>query len=89
MDLRFIPDDMTFDQTPHDVCDALPDISQYEPRLFLTSALQQAQVQLTWDETDPDRLATMQKLFQVKLNRTESLGLEFSNLFHYSPEQKR
>nr|SVE92883.1 EOG090X0289 [Moina brachiata] len=66
IDLRFIPEDMTFDQEPHDVCNALPDPSMYEPRQFLTSALQQAKVHLTWDETDPSRMQTMQKLFQNK-----------------------
>nr|SVE76257.1 EOG090X0289 [Daphnia longispina] len=66
LDLRFIPDDMTFDEKPHDVCNAMPDVSQYEPRMFLTSALQQAEVHLTWDETDPSRMQTMQKLFKGK-----------------------
>ena len=65
LDLRFIPDDMTFDQEPKDVCKTMPDAAQYEPRLFLTSALQQAVVHLTWDETDPSRMQTMQKLFKV------------------------
>ena len=68
LDLRFIPDDMTFDEKPHDVCNAMPDVSQYEPRMFLTSALQQAEVHLTWDETDPSRMQTMQKLFKVSKN---------------------
>nr|SVE85364.1 EOG090X0289 [Daphnia pulicaria] len=66
LDLRFIPDDMTFDEKPHDVCNVMPDVSQYEPRMFLTSALQQAEVHLTWDETDPSRMQTMQKLFKGK-----------------------
>lgn len=57
---------MTFDQEPHDECNAMPDPSMYEPRQFLTSALQQAKVHLTWDETDPSRMQTMQKLFQVQ-----------------------
>lgn len=65
LDLRFIPEEETFDEKPRDACDTLPDVSQYEPRHFLTSALQQAQVELTWDETDPDRLAAMRNFFQV------------------------
>ena len=65
MDLRFIPEEETFDEKARDLCDTVPDVSQYEPRIFLTSALQQAQVQLTWDETNPDRLVAMQRLFQV------------------------
>nr|SVE75624.1 EOG090X0289 [Daphnia hispanica] len=66
LDLRFIPDDMVFDEKPHDVCNSMPDVSQYEPQIFLTSALQQAEVHLTWDETDPSRMQTMQKLFKGK-----------------------
>ena len=46
----------------------MPDVSQYEPRMFLTSALQQAEVHLTWDETNPSRMQTMQKLFKVSKN---------------------
>lgn len=70
LDLRFIPDEMTFDdQDPHDVCNVLPDVAQYEPRIFMNSALQQADVHLTWDETDPSRMQTMQKLFQVQYSR--------------------
>ena len=65
LDLRFIPDDMTFDQEPKDVCDIVPDATQYQPQLFISSALQQAQVHLTWDETDRSRAETMQKLFKV------------------------
>nr|SVE74993.1 EOG090X0289 [Daphnia dolichocephala] len=66
LDLRFIPDDMVFDEKPHDVCNTMPDVSQYEPQLFMTSALQQADVHLTWDETDPSRMQTMQRLFKGK-----------------------
>ena len=42
LDLRFIPDDMTFDETPKESCDHLPE--KYEPRFFTTTALQQAKV---------------------------------------------
>lgn len=66
LDLRFIPDDMVFDEKPHDICHSMPDVSQYEPQIFMTSALQQAEVHLTWDETDPSRMQTMQKLFKGK-----------------------
>lgn len=68
LDLRFIPDDMVFDEKPHDTCHSMPDVSQYEPQIFMTSALQQAEVHLTWDETDPSRMQTMQKLFKVSLS---------------------
>lgn len=60
-DLRFIPDDVTFDHEPTSVADKVP--SEYKPRLFVTSALQQVKVDLTWDETDPKRREFFQKVF--------------------------
>ncbi|KAL0266630.1 UNVERIFIED_CONTAM: hypothetical protein PYX00_009121 [Menopon gallinae] len=55
LDLRFVPDDTTFDQEPKDTCTSLPDLSTYRPRLFQTTALTRSKVELTWDENDPDR----------------------------------
>lgn len=46
MDLRFIPDDMEFDGQPKDSANEIP--ADYEPRLFIASALQQSAVKLTW-----------------------------------------
>ncbi|XP_063607118.1 ESF1 homolog [Penaeus indicus] len=53
IDLRYIPSDMTFDDEVFDRCEAVPDT--YEPKHFITTALQLSQPSLTWDETDPDR----------------------------------
>lgn len=61
IDLRFVPDDMTFEQEPSSVATSLP--STYKPSLFTTTALQQIKVHLTWDETDPRRLEAMQNAF--------------------------
>ncbi|KAF0300398.1 Pre-rRNA-processing protein esf1 [Amphibalanus amphitrite] len=55
VDLRFIPDDMTFDETPREVCTAVPEAGRYRPSQFVTTALQQRLVRFTWDETDADR----------------------------------
>lgn len=68
IDLRFIPDDMTFDDEPKETCDKLPELNKYEPRFFTTTALQQAKVDLTWDETDPGRLEMTQKLNSGKID---------------------
>ncbi|KAL2132425.1 hypothetical protein VTI74DRAFT_3794 [Chaetomium olivicolor] len=47
LDLRFIPDDVTFDDEPRDECDSVP--SGYKPVEFVTDALQHSKVKLTWD----------------------------------------
>ncbi|KAI0388009.1 hypothetical protein F5Y04DRAFT_15934 [Hypomontagnella monticulosa] len=47
MDLRFIPDDITFDDEPRDECDTLS--LNYKPTDFTTDALQHSKVKLTWD----------------------------------------
>ncbi|KAK7741703.1 pre-rRNA-processing protein esf1 [Cytospora paraplurivora] len=51
LDLRFIPDDVTFDDDPRDECDSVPD--NYKPVEFVTDALQHSKVKLTWD-MDPE-----------------------------------
>lgn len=73
LDLRFIPDDMKFDQTAKEVCNEMPELSKYQPRQFTTTALQQVKVELTWDETNPERQEIAQKLNSGKLDEiTES-----------------
>ncbi|KAG6017821.1 hypothetical protein E4U41_004127 [Claviceps citrina] len=47
IDLRFVPDDVTFDDEPRDECDKIPDT--YKPVDFVTNALQSSKVKLTWD----------------------------------------
>lgn len=44
MKIKFIPDDMTFDNPMKDECTEMPDLAKYKPRLFTTTALQQAKV---------------------------------------------
>ncbi|KAJ6444929.1 pre-rRNA processing protein Esf1 [Purpureocillium lavendulum] len=47
IDLRFVPDDVTFDDEPRDSCDKVP--GSYKPVEFVTNALQSSKVKLTWD----------------------------------------
>lgn len=47
LDLRFVPDDVTFDDEPRDECTSVPD--NYRPVEFVTDALQHSKVKLTWD----------------------------------------
>lgn len=75
LDLRFIPDDMEFDDEPKDSCSELPS-DKYEPRVFFTTALQQAKVELTWDETDVGRKEITDKLFSDKRNEITDQDLK-------------
>ncbi|XP_017891935.1 ESF1 homolog [Ceratina calcarata] len=76
LDLRFIPDDMEFDQTPKEVCTELPELTKYQPRLFTTTALQQVKVELTWDETNPERVELTQRLNSGKLDEINKDDLQ-------------
>ncbi|KAI8630462.1 hypothetical protein F5Y19DRAFT_46976 [Xylariaceae sp. FL1651] len=59
IDLRFIPDDVTFDDEPREECDAT--IANYQPTEFVTDALQHSRVKLTWDVA-PDEVARREKI---------------------------
>ncbi|KAF2964419.1 hypothetical protein GQX73_g9140 [Xylaria multiplex] len=59
VDLRFIPDDVTFDDEPRDECDSL--VSNYQPTEFVTDALQHSRVKLTWDVA-PDEAARKENI---------------------------
>ncbi|XP_074596875.1 ESF1 homolog [Brevipalpus obovatus] len=64
LDVRVIPDDVSFDEEePISECYSMPSLVNYHPPTFITTALQQSKVQLTWDETDPERSKTFQKAF--------------------------
>ncbi|CAH0715664.1 unnamed protein product, partial [Brenthis ino] len=71
LDMRFIPDDVTFDQEPREVCSKLPDLTKYKPRLFTTTALQQAKVDLTWDATNPNRAELIKSALDGKIDDLE------------------
>lgn len=79
LDLRFIPDDMTFDgQEPKETCDQLPEMTNYKPRIFANTALQQAKVDLTWDETNSER-----KEFNDRINKANLDELNKNDLQAY------
>lgn len=66
-DLRYVPDDMEFDDNEaKDTCSKIP--SSYRPdSTFVTDALQHSKVKLTWDETPKERLT----LFSRPLSQKE------------------
>ena len=60
-DLRFIPDDVEFDEKPRDECDKVP--TGYKPTEFVTDALQHSKVKLTWDAEDTQRKEVIKRAF--------------------------
>ncbi|XP_060661596.1 ESF1 homolog [Drosophila nasuta] len=86
VDLRFIPDETNFDEDmPTDECYELPDASSYKPRQFTTTALQQAKVDLTWDETALDRRELGDKLSSGKVDQLNDK--ELRQIVAYSSEE--
>ncbi|KAJ9067180.1 pre-rRNA-processing protein esf1 [Entomophthora muscae] len=63
-DLRFIPDDMEFEDTPRET--ATEDPLDYKTANFLTSALTNSKVELTWDQDDPERIKLTQRAFSTE-----------------------
>ncbi|RUS82405.1 hypothetical protein EGW08_009857 [Elysia chlorotica] len=66
LDLRFIPDDMIFDDPPKESFTDQQGVADYEPSQFNSSALSQAKVEVTWDETEFDRLSRRMSALQQK-----------------------
>lgn len=67
---------MTFDDRDPSSVASDTDTLSHVPSQFVTSALQQSTVRLTWDETDPRRLSTTMK----KYSKEEALD---ANLREY------
>ncbi|CAO3678742.1 unnamed protein product [Umbelopsis vinacea] len=60
-DLRYIPDEMTFEDQPRDAATHAPE--NYKPLEYVTDALQHSKVKLTWDEDDHDRINVTRRKF--------------------------
>merc|ERR1711953_1619603 len=65
---------MTFSTPATDSCTATPDPSKYQPKIFQTTALQQQKVELTWDETDPNRGKAMKRAFEGEGDEMEEVA---------------
>jgi hypothetical protein len=61
LDLRFVPDNVTFDGAPKDEASSVPE--QHEPVEFVTDALQHSKPKLTWDGEDPQRKRLISEAF--------------------------
>ncbi|KAH0434157.1 hypothetical protein CcaCcLH18_05481 [Colletotrichum camelliae] len=76
LDLRFVPDDVTFDDEPRDECDKVPE--GYKPVEFTTDALQHSKVKLTWDVNPDDaaRKASINRAFTGSRTQLEENDLK-------------
>ncbi|KAJ1824275.1 pre-rRNA-processing protein esf1 [Coemansia sp. RSA 2671] len=79
-DLRFIPDDMDFDDKPKDQAMHVPE--KYEPLDFSTQALQHSKVKLTWDADEPTRMKMTRRAF----TQDEIDTMDFGNLLASSSD---
>ncbi|KAI3914151.1 hypothetical protein MKW98_003224 [Papaver atlanticum] len=63
LDLRFIPDSMEFKHPPRDITTEAP--TNYEGIDFQTRALQHSNLELTWDEDEPQRIKALKRTFNA------------------------
>ena len=63
-DLRFVPDEIQFDERPRDSCEHVPE--GYRPTEFVTDALTHSNVKLTWDADDNKRKEVQKRAFSRK-----------------------
>nr|XP_031530277.1 ESF1 homolog isoform X2 [Vicugna pacos] len=83
VDLRFIPDDTTFDDEPKDVASEV-DLTAYKPKYFTSAAMGTSTVEITWDETDHDRITTLNRKFK----KEELLDMDFQAYLASSSEDE-
>ena len=60
-DLRFVPDETTFEEAPRDEATKVP--QGYQPNEFTTDALTHSKVRLTWDADDTQRKEAQKRAF--------------------------
>ncbi|XP_012684492.2 ESF1 homolog [Clupea harengus] len=83
LDLRFVPDDMIFEDEPTDEAVDV-DLASYQPKIFSSTATTTAKVELTWDETDHDRVTAFSRNF----NKDELLDMDFKTYLASSSEEE-
>lgn len=83
IDLRFIPDDITFDDEPKDVASEV-DLTAYKPKYFTSAAMGTSTVEITWDETDHERITVLNRKFK----KEELLDMDFQAYLASSSEDE-
>lgn len=83
VDLRFIPDEVQFDDEPKDSAVDV-DVSAYKPKFFTSAANVTSKVELTWDETDQERVMSLNRPFK----KNEILDMDFQAYLASSSEDE-
>ncbi|XP_048791441.1 ESF1 homolog [Lagopus muta] len=83
IDLRFIPDNVTFDDKPKDTASEV-NVSGYKPKYFTSAAMGTSKVDITWDETDHERVTSLSRTF----NKEELLDMDFQAYLASSSEEE-
>ncbi|XP_060086814.1 ESF1 homolog [Heteronotia binoei] len=83
VDLRFIPDDVTFDGEPKDAASET-DGAPYKPKFFTSAAVATSKVDITWDETDHERVTSLSRTFK----KDELLDMDFQAYLASSSEEE-
>lgn len=72
---RFVPDEVTFDDQPTDVATANhAELQTYKPGEFVTDALRNSKVKLTWDQDDPERVKLVRSAHPSKDKKQKGKG---------------
>uniref|UniRef100_A0A8C5AKP0 ESF1, nucleolar pre-rRNA processing protein, homolog (S. cerevisiae) n=1 Tax=Gadus morhua TaxID=8049 RepID=A0A8C5AKP0_GADMO len=83
LDLRFIPDDVVFDEEPKEVATEV-ELTTYTPKMFTSSAAATSKVEVTWDETDHDRIQALNRHF----NKSDLMDMDFNAYLASSSEEE-
>ncbi|KAJ2798564.1 pre-rRNA-processing protein esf1, partial [Coemansia guatemalensis] len=79
-DLRFVPDEMEFEQEPKE--EAMQRPEHLEPTDFATQALKHSKVELTWDADEPSRVKATRRAF----TQEDVDNMDFANLLASSSD---
>uniref|UniRef100_A0A8B9LYS7 ESF1 nucleolar pre-rRNA processing protein homolog n=1 Tax=Accipiter nisus TaxID=211598 RepID=A0A8B9LYS7_9AVES len=79
----FIPDNVTFDDKPKDEASEV-NIAVYKPKYFTSAAMGTSKVDITWDETDHERVTSLSRTFK----KEELLDMDFQAYLASSSEEE-